>query len=489
MATSWDERQQAFVERLTEHGLAALEQGTSVVIPSLSFSRAELAKIDGVVHYEERLLYLTLLLRRPALRMVYVTSLPVDPAIVDYYLRFVPDPADARRRLQLVGLDDPAIAPLSEKLRQRPDVVERIKAAVGDGGDAHLITFNVGDHERALSEELALPLYGSPPHLAWLGSKTGSRRSARQAGAKVLQGCEDLWSLAEIERAMELIRAHAPHAEAAVIKLNNGFAGQGNAIVDLGGPVRPLTEVRTTFCATEESWPTFEPKIRADGAIVEELVRREEMVSPSVQLRITPGHPVEVISTHDQVLGGPEGQVYVGCRFPADLSYRLVIQDAALKVGGLLAHYGVMGSFGIDFLVAPGRRGNAVYVSEINLRMGGTTHPFWMASLATDGKYDAGSGELVTRCGPRCYVATDGLTAPSLVGSTPSRVIEALDRAGLGFDPATCTGLTLHLLGALEEHGKMGVTCIAASLAEADRLYDAVVATLAELPATSLTSD
>ena len=55
----------------------------------------------------------------------------------------------------------------------------------------------------------------------------------------------------------------------------------------------------------------------AEGAVVEELLRVPNLQSPSVQLRIDAGGVVEVLSTHDQILGGPEGQVYIGCRFPA----------------------------------------------------------------------------------------------------------------------------------------------------------------------------
>jgi hypothetical protein len=53
-------------------------------------------------------------------------------------------------------------------------------------------------------------------------------------------------------------------------------------------------------------------------------------------------------------------------------------------------------------------------------------------------------------------------------------MIATIALAGLAFDPGSCTGVTLHLLGALPQYGKMGVTCIADSLADADALYDAV---------------
>jgi hypothetical protein len=446
--------------------------GTVVVVPSLSFAQSELRKITGVLHYEERMLFLALRLGRPDVRIVYVTSLAVDPAIVDYYLRFVPDPAGARRRLHMLALDDPAIGPLSEKLLHHPGALEELRARAGGPSDAYLLPFNVTAAERALSEALRLPLYGSPPHLFWLGSKTGSRRTARQAGVSVLEGQEDLWDLEDIEHAIESIRARSPHADAVVIKLNNGFSGQGNAIVELSGPTTPLTRSGTTFCAAGENWSDYAAKIGAEGAIVEELVRHEPMVSPSVQLRIAPSGEVEVVSTHDQVLGGPEGHVYLGCRFPADPEYRLAIQERAARVGAVLASKGVLGSFGIDFLVAHGAGGNHVYLSEINLRMGGTTHPFWMARLATGGTYDRSTGELVAPDGaPRRYVATDNIKLDSLVGCQPAEVIAAVDRSGLAFDARTGTGVLLHLLGALPAHGKMGATCVAHDLAGADALY------------------
>jgi len=44
-----------------------------------------------------------------------------------------------------------------------------------------------------------------------------------------------------------------------------------------------------------------------------------------VQLRITPLGAVDLLSTHDQLLGGPSGQSYLGCVFPADTGYAALI--------------------------------------------------------------------------------------------------------------------------------------------------------------------
>ena len=476
MAGTWEERQRAFVERLGDRGISDLEEGTVVVLPSATFPVAELRKITAIQYYEERMLFTVLQLRRPRLQMVYLTSVPVDPVIVDYYLSFLPDPVHARRRLELVAVGDPAPRPLTAKLLDRPDVVARVRALADDPAGAYVLPFNVTPLEGRLSDELELPVYGAAPDLAVLGSKSGSRRVARRAGVAVLPGREDLRSVEQVAAAIDDLARRDPRPDAAVVKLNNGFSGQGNAIIELDHVGSPLEESNTTFCAAEESWPTFAAKIEDEGAIVEELVRREGTVSPSVQVRIAPSGVFEVVSTHDQILGGPDNQVYLGCRFPAAAEYRLSIQDAAVRVAEVLAGEGVIGSFGIDFVVVPGDGGHDVYLSEINLRMGGTTHPFWMARLALGGTYDPATGELRADGRAKSYVASDNLKSHHLEGRTPAQVIDAVDAAGLGFDPDRGIGSTLHLLGAVREFGKMGLTCVADSPAEADELYHRTVA-------------
>lgn len=449
------------------------EARTLVVVPSISFPPSELAKIAGVRWYEERMLVAALLLRRPGLRMVFVTSSRIDPATVDYYLRFVPDPEDARRRLHLVHVDDPAIGSLSGKLLGRPDLLEEIRVAAGGGEDAWLLPFNVTQLEQGLADAVGVPLYGPRPDLVWLGSKTGAREVARRAGVAVLDGHERLFSVAEITEAVEEIRLRRPDLEAVMIKLNNGFSGQGNAIVDVARFSRPVNELETVFCGTGESWPSFGRKVGEEGAIVEEVLARAGVVSPSVQLHISPKGEVDVVSTHDQILGGPENKVYVGCRFPAHPSYRGTIQDEAMKVAGVLAAEGVIGWFGIDFLVVPAAAGrpDLVYLSEINLRLGGTTHPFWMAALVTEGAYDPATGHIHADGTAKSYMASDNLKSERLIGRSPAEIIGAVEGAGLGYSHETRTGTTLHLLGPLFEFGKMGVTSIADGPAEAEAMY------------------
>jgi hypothetical protein len=167
--------------------------------------------------------------------------------------------------------------------------------------------------------------------------------------------------------------------------------------------------------------------------------------------------------------------VYLGCRFPAAQEYRTGIQDLARKAAEVLADRGVIGAFGIDFLVVPGEDGG-IFLSEINLRVGGTTHPFGMARFVMDAHYDAATGELLADGIPKYYVATDNLKSSAYVGLKPEDLVEALAKSGLGYDEVAKAGVTLHLMGALEEHGKFGATCIANSGEAADQLYEEFVA-------------
>jgi hypothetical protein len=477
---TFESHQARMAEDLGRRGVSDLENATIVVLPSITFPPEELRKIIGIQYYEERMLCMLLLLRRARMEIVYVTSVSIDPTIIDYYLSFLPDPDDARRRLHLVTIDDPEPRALSEKLLERGDAIDEVSRALRDAGSSYLFPFNVTWAEHELSERVGIPLYGPHPEQVALGSKSGSRRVARVAGVPVLEGSEDLYSVGEIEGAIAQIRDRRPSCRAVVVKLNNGFSGQGNVIIDLDRLVLPLTMTDAVFCAAEESWATFIPKVEKEGGIVEELVREEGAVSPSVQMRIFADGEFEVVSTHDQILGGPDDQVYLGCRFPASPEYRTHIQAYGLGIARELASHGVIGSFGVDFVIPPS--GN-VYLTEINLRLGGTTHPFLMARFVTEGAYDMASGELVVGDETRSYVATDNLKSADYVGLRPGDVIGAIKEAGLAYNEDSARGVALHLLGALREHGKLGATCIGDSPVQAQELFERMTSVLEGLGA------
>lgn len=463
---------------------------TVVVIPSMSLDHQELAKLAGPSHYEERFLCLLLLLRLPAARVIYVTSEPVAPASVDYYLRLTPgvDLREARSRVTMLACHDVSQAPLTEKILARPELLARIRALVDDPATAHLTCFTATALERTLAVRLGLPLYGCDPALSYLGTKSGSRDVFRQAGVRMPPGYEHLHGEEDVIRALAELKREHPSLRRAVIKLEEGFSGEGNAIFAYEGApegpalaswVRTVLPTRARCVAPGQRWETYSHEFARLGGIVEAFVDAAEVRSPSAQCRIDPLGITQIISTHDQVLGGATGQIYLGCTFPADRSCCPALHDAARRVSAVLAGEGVVARFGIDFVSTRVEDRWTHYAIEINLRKGGTTHPYLTLQLLTDGAYDPATGLYHSSGGRPCfYVASDNISDPAYAALTPDLVMAATAREGLHFDDATASGVVFHMMGALPEFGKLGAVCIAPTRARAHALFGETVAML-----------
>ena len=106
------------------------------MIPSMTLDESELTKLEGASFYEERLLFLLVRLRNPRAHMVYVTSQPVHPVILEYYFQLLAgNPGEPRalaadfalrpRRLAAVALTEkdpgaPAADPADPVRHPRP---------------------------------------------------------------------------------------------------------------------------------------------------------------------------------------------------------------------------------------------------------------------------------------------------------------------------------------------------------------------------------
>jgi hypothetical protein len=273
-----------------------------------------------------------------------------------------------------------------------------------------------------------------------------------------------------------------------VVKLNDGFSGEGNALFSfLGAPsgaglerwVRAELPARLRFAAAGEAWDGYRHKLARMGGVAECWLEGAEVRSPSVQCRIDPLGGISIVSTHDQVLGGPNGQIFVGCTFPADPAYCAGIQASAARVAEALRQEGVIGRFGVDFVCR--RIGGAWEHAavEVNLRKGGTTHPYLMLQFLTDGDYDATTGIYRSATGRPCfYHASDNLEDPAYRGLSPDDLVDIAVENGLHFDAAVQQGVVFHLIGALSEHGKLGTLCVGDSRDAAARLFHETVAVL-----------
>ncbi len=463
------------------------EEGESVVvIPSVTIDRVTERSGSLNQAMEERFLFLLLLLREPRLRLIYVTSMPIAATIVEYYLALLPGiiPSHARARLSLVAVNDSSPRTLSEKLLERPRLLQRVRALIPDRTRSHLVPYNTTELERDLALALGIPMYGADPRLFELGTKTGCRRLFAEEGVRHPLGFEDLHSTDDALDALVRLRAGRPGVESAIVKLNEGVSGEGNAIVDLRGlPAAGADGERAalgeriramSFELPGTPFEAYAAKLAQRGGVVEELISGTELRSPSVQLRVLPGGTVELLSTHDQLLGGPSGQSYLGCTFPADIAYARTISRDAMVVGERLAREGVLGRFALDFVVVKDGAGTwTSYAIEINLRKGGTTHPFLTLQFLTDGRYDAQTGLFVTPTGREKHlVATDHLESPTLRGLALEDLFDIVARHGLHFDQSRQAGVVFHMISCLTEYGRVGLTAVGDSPAQAQATYE-----------------
>ena len=463
---------------------------TVIVVPSLSLDQYVLDKIDGAPFYEERLLCLLMLLRLPHTKVIYLTSNPVNETIVDYYLQMLTGiPAGhARKRLVLMSCCDDSPASLTEKLLARPRLLERIRAEIPDPHAAHITCFRASERERSLAVRLGVPLYACDPDIAEVGDKSHGREIMRQAGVPIPDGIEHLRDEGDIAEALAEVKKRHPDLRRAVVKLNEGFSGEGNSIFDFGDApegsdlqtwCRAQLGSRLAFEGAGETWDGYQEKFTEMGGIVECFIEGAEKRSPNARYRIAPNGLVEPISTQDQILGGPSGQVYLACRFPSDPGYRLEIQEMGTRISEILRDKGVLGQVGHDFLCV--RRGDTwtSYGIELNIRMGGATHPFLMLQYLTEGEYDPLTATYVTPMGePRCFIASDNVRSDDYVGLTPDDLIDIAVENDIHFHGATQEGVVFHLIGALSRYGKLGMVAIDETLEGARKRYDETLAIL-----------
>jgi hypothetical protein len=455
---------------------------TSIVVHSVSLEVPERMR-PVLPAYEERFLfYLLSLLTGPRSRLVYVTSQPILPRLINYWFSLVPalDTAEVRSRLTLLPLVDARPVPLTRKLLDHPGALQRIQAAVADPALAVILPFVVTPLEAELSIRLGIPVLGPDPALAVWGTKRGSRRAFRETGSPHPDGVEGVARLDDVVEAIDELRARQPLLGSVIVKLDEGVNGFGIGTIS-------LKEGHTTKeCA--ERIVLEDPSLNPDGfyatlgrvgGVVEERLTGEEVRSPSVQLRASPSGEVEVVSTHEQVLGGPNGLSYHGCRMPAEPDYSIDFAAEAVKVGELLAREGVIGRFAIDFVAV--RQGSewSTYAVEINLRNGGTTHPLLTLMGLTDGAYEPSLGVFHSKSGTeKRYVATDHLHHESYARLTTDDFLDILPHYALGWDNEHQTGAVFHLASAIGGMGIVGITAVGDTTEEADAIFSRARAAL-----------
>lgn len=460
------------------------------------------------VLYEERPLCHLIGVDKPS---VVITSKPVAPAVIGYYLGLKGARGQALKQLIdktcVLTANGESSDSLSLKVlgnRHLLGVLQTLTDTnevqiICHSGSENIDSFAVGNvgyyHDECDSE------------LLHLGTKTGNRKVFEDAKVQYPAGVPhptddgDLVNHEGFLMSREaLVAALARQIERKgfvkdwIIKLNEGVAGRGNALLALRDSTASLKgdalkqaidsdlATQLTPFDTKINAAQFLAKIPETGVIGELFVKGELPQSPSYQGFIDASGEVITVSTHEQIL---DGQTYKGCKFPADAALRDRLISEGEKIGIALSDAGAKGHFGVDFLAttqeqsaadgvkAGEQSATALYAIEINLRNTGTSYPFTTVTRLTDGTQSSEGDCIVTKQGNRrFYTALDYVVTDKLKGVSPEKFVKAVKKTDIHWDDETEKGVVFHLFGLLAENGRVGATAIAESPEAADALLE-----------------
>jgi len=459
---------------------------TSVIVPSVTVEAEALARHSEALYYEEALLFLLIRLRNPRSRVIYVTSRPLPQPVVDYYLQFLAGipVSHAAARLTLLSAHDGSSRPLTEKILERPRLIGKIKSSIPNLDRAYLTVFRSTPLERRLALRLGIPLNAADPEMEDLLGKSGARKVLREAGVEVPAGSEDLRDERDLIEALSELRRRQPGVRRALVKLDHSHWDEGDAVF-----VFPQSEsveaMREAFREMALPLPgedvdSFVSRFSRGSGVVEEL--KEDVIAvASAQLRINPRGQTSLTSTHDEIRGGRNGLASEGCRFPAADVYRIAVQEQGLAVGRVLAAKGLVSRISVQFMILPGPGPSdfRLAASEFNLGVGGTTHPLLAVRFLSEGALDPSTGLFTTPTGrSKFYRATDHLRSEAYRGLGPEDLIDLATMNGLNYSHHSESGTLFYMLGALSEHGRVGMVAIGNSREEAEAVYRGAKETL-----------
>ncbi|MGK0366878.1 MAG: hypothetical protein ACI9QD_000008 [Thermoproteota archaeon] len=464
------------------------KEHTIVVVPSLSIKEEALKNIVGIIHYESRALWEILRASNKNTNIVFVSSLPIKNEAKNHFFKSLPNPFDVKKRVKFISPNNESLdVNLGEKILSNPETLNEVKEAI-KGKLSYLSVFITTEIEHKLAKELNIPLYGHETSLSYYLTKSGNKKIFRESDVPFCQSIEDIKSVDALMDSIVTLWGKYRSLKRIMVKLDNGVSGIGNAILTLGKTwieFNQLDEktkknyllsklVSMKFQSDKINWQSYSLDIPT-GCIIEVFAEGESKNSPSAQGRILPSGKVEILSTHEQILD-ERGLTFLGSIFPANNNYKHILQDSCLKIGTKLSTLGFIGPFSVDFLITNDNGIKRIYVIEINIRQGGTTHPYQTTKILTNSRYCDKSALLVNDSGEEVfYMSNDNLVHSELKGTKVSKFLEFMEDVQINYNQDSGEGVVFHLLGALTSNGKLGYTSIANSTERAQELSSEVI--------------
>ena len=250
-----------------------------------------------------------------------------------------------------------------------------------------------------------------------------------------------------------------------MIKLNDSFSGEGNALVSVPARRRAAGELRRAVDHAEMPVPTETPdryfdKFERMGGIVEEFIeaRREELAERAVshQPDRRGAGDLDARSDPRRRVGPdlPGLQLSRARRVPRPDSRRRAPRRARCWRGTAWSAATAWTSWPG---ATPATTDWHITALEINLRVLGTTHPFLALRFLTGGELDTATGQFLSLSGrPKYYRATDNLRSKTYRGLLPEDLFDIVSMNGLHYSHRTESGVLFHMIGAVSEFGKLG---------------------------------
>lgn len=475
---------------------------TFVVVSGMNSDKLNLSRVKGLKYYEERMLFFLFLLKYKRTKIIYVTSDGFNTNLFDYYINLIShkkkEILDIKSRLTHISVKNNQYLALTDKVLHSQKAIRQINESVLNKKTTILRCYNPSKSERDLALMLNIPLFGSAEKFDYVGTKSGSRKVFKLAELdNLIPGTGYIKNFHDLSLAMAKLIKNYPTYQKLVIKLDQGASGRGNCVFDVKNFVEDNEieiSVRTdleklatkinknikNYCKFEledETFEHYQREFNKIGGIVELYITGKISFSPSVQLAIsTEGNPT-IVSTHEQILGGTEKQKYLGCAFPALSEYRKSIIKEAKKVASWMAKKGMIGQFGIDFVAVKNKPEDKpkIYPIEINLRKGGTTHPFRIAYYLTRSKYNKNDGLLYNGKVPVYYISRDFIVDEKYKKIEPNELINLVKNSAITFNKNTNQGVLVFMSGTIREHGRFGAICIGHTPEVADQYFKKLI--------------
>lgn len=457
---------------------------TILSIPSLSLPNEVLDGIVGINHYETRSMWSVLRAMNPGTNVLFVTSEKINANSIDHLLNLLPNSEEVRDRIKFFHLENKKLSTnrnsssLARRVLDCPEILEEIKNQI-DPETTYLDPFLSTEVEEKLGEYFGIPVLGVSPEFKYFQGKSGNKKIFNDCLVPHAQGLSDINSLEQLYTAIETLWSENPHCQKMVLKLNEGVSGNGNAILRLPIAFSEFLAYSSLerkiflkaclelleFQSKVLDWESYCAQI-PKGMIIEVWLDGKKKYSPSCQGVISPKGKVEILSTHEQILD-QAGQTYLGCIFPAKWDYRQKIQSYTMRIGKEMAKKGIIGPYAVDFMVVDGN----IFAIEINLRQGGTTHPYQLAKHLTSSRFDYRTGTLRTEGNQKIYYqSNDNWLDEKLKGKAISSLLDFMVQNHVTYNPLLKSGVIFHMLGTMKENGKIGFTVIGASYSHVESL-------------------